>query len=121
MGARTALSRGLRSANVDNVTPEQVHHAVTGSEAPSRWLPAHFVAAARLYAVVLTIYRAGPGHPTQSIGAGPVLATGGSPRIFLQLDRNGTHVEVARNVPMDALAFSRTADQYVDIGVDGNG
>jgi len=119
--ASRALSGGLRDTGVDtSSTPSQVQHRITGSEDPCAFLPTHFVIATRIYGVVLTFYRHG-NHATQSIGAGSLQATASQPRIFLQLTKDGTHVELARNVPADALFFSRMAGQYVDVGTAGNG
>ena len=118
MCAATALSRALTAEGVDNVKPEQVQHAITGSEAPAPWLPPQFVAAVRLWPIVLTIYRQG-GHATQTIGAGSLDDTLACKRIFLQLNKEGTHVEMARGIPPDALHFSRMAGQYVDVGKGG--
>ena len=120
MCAATAISRGLWAyCEKRKATPKEVQLAATGSEEPSPWGPAQFVAAARHYRVALTVYRRGAA--TQTIAAGSAKATRALHRIFLQLDKDGTHVEMTMNVPSDALAFSREESQFVDVGTEGDG
>ena len=118
MCAPSAIARGLAWCGVDpRPTARDVQREVTGSEKPAAWHAKEFITAARRYRVVITTYR--PGFPTQCIGAGTREEVLGAPRIFLDMHVKGTHVDHYGNAPSDALAQSREASQYVDVGTEG--
>ncbi len=110
--APTAVAAGLSEALQARVTAEEVQRRVTGSPAPSTWGAEQFVKAVRVFGVAMVVYRAGlPREQGLRVEPGAASST-----IFLQMRRDGSHVEAARNLAADAGCTTK----YVDVGRDGD-
>ena len=122
MCAPTAIAHGLASLSSTARlvrTPEAVQREVTGSVTPRAWLPADFIAAARLYRVALVFTRRG--WENQTICVGPAAETWSVERIFITIESE-RHVVATPlyQLSCDANHLSRSPRQYVDIGADGD-
>ncbi len=109
-----AWSEALAMAGVKpKPTALQVQKEVTGSTSPSSWGVREFIAAARLFDVVVLICRGGR---AEAFGAGPWAQMERKPKVMLDLTVDGSHVEYADMV-WGALAQSA---RYIDVGASGD-